>query len=114
MTSPYGRAMAQMASVFAELERAMIRERTRPAMMIKRGRRERISRQAPYGWDFGPTGRLVDNAEEQRVLALIAKLRTERKSLRMIATMLNELGIVSKNGGRWRHSSVVRILARTV
>jgi DNA invertase Pin-like site-specific DNA recombinase len=29
MTSPYGRAMAQMASVFAELERAMIRERTR-------------------------------------------------------------------------------------
>src|SRR5262249_18820965 len=29
MTSAYGRAMAQMASVFAELERAMIRERTR-------------------------------------------------------------------------------------
>src|SRR5262245_946959 len=28
MTNPYGRAMAQMASVFAELERAMIRERT--------------------------------------------------------------------------------------
>ena len=32
MTNPYGRAMAQMASVFAELERAMIRERTRAAM----------------------------------------------------------------------------------
>jgi hypothetical protein len=31
MTSPFGRAMAQMASVFAELERAMIRERTRSA-----------------------------------------------------------------------------------
>src|SRR5438093_1737250 len=29
MTNPYGRAMAQMARVFAELERAMIRERTR-------------------------------------------------------------------------------------
>jgi len=29
MTSPYERAMAQMASVFAELERAMIWERTR-------------------------------------------------------------------------------------
>jgi DNA invertase Pin-like site-specific DNA recombinase len=28
MSSAYGRAMAQMASVFAELERAMIRERT--------------------------------------------------------------------------------------
>ena len=45
MTNPYGRAMAQMASVFAELERTMIRERTRAAMKVKRGRRERISRQ---------------------------------------------------------------------
>ena len=38
MGSPYGRAMAQMASVFAELERAMIRERTRTAMSVKRAR----------------------------------------------------------------------------
>jgi DNA invertase Pin-like site-specific DNA recombinase len=38
MTNPYGRAMAQMASVFAELERAMIRERTRAAMKVKRDR----------------------------------------------------------------------------
>jgi DNA invertase Pin-like site-specific DNA recombinase len=39
-TNPYGRAMAQMASVFAELERAMIRERTRSAMNVKRSRGE--------------------------------------------------------------------------
>jgi DNA invertase Pin-like site-specific DNA recombinase len=52
MTNPYGRAMAQMASVFAELERAMIRERTRAAMKVKRGRSERISGHAPFGWDF--------------------------------------------------------------
>jgi hypothetical protein len=37
-TNPYGRAMAQMATVFAELERAMIRERTRNAMSVKRAR----------------------------------------------------------------------------
>ena len=48
MTSPYGRAMAQMASVFAELERAMIRERTRSAMSVKRKRGERISGHAPW------------------------------------------------------------------
>src|SRR5262249_35604506 len=35
MGSPYGRAMAQMASVFAELERAMIRERTLSAMNVQ-------------------------------------------------------------------------------
>src|SRR5207302_10212473 len=43
MTNPYGRAMAQMASVFAELERAMIRERTKSAMSVKRSRAERMS-----------------------------------------------------------------------
>src|SRR5690349_8233435 len=51
MTNPYGRAMAQMASVFAELERAMIRERTKSAMDVKRSRGQRISGHAPFGWD---------------------------------------------------------------
>jgi DNA invertase Pin-like site-specific DNA recombinase len=51
LTSFYGRAMAQMASVFAELERAMIRVRTRSALRVKRSRGERISGHAPYGWD---------------------------------------------------------------
>src|SRR5262249_56699424 len=59
MTSPYGRAMAQMASVFAELERAMIRERTRSAIRVKRTRGERISRHPPFGWVFGGEGILV-------------------------------------------------------
>ena len=48
--------MAQMASVFAELERAMIRERTRSAMDVKRSRGQRISGHAPFGWDFGSDG----------------------------------------------------------
>ena len=61
--------LAQMASVFAELERAMIRERTRSAMSVKRKRGERISGHAPYGWDFGTKGRLVENAGEQRIIA---------------------------------------------
>src|SRR5260370_27026206 len=67
MTNPYGRAMAQMASVFAELERAMIQERTRAAMKVKHGRKERISGHAPYGCAFGPRGRLVENAKEQKI-----------------------------------------------
>jgi DNA invertase Pin-like site-specific DNA recombinase len=56
MTSPYGKAMTQMTSVFAELERAMIRERTRNAMNVKRSRDERISGYAPYGWNFARRG----------------------------------------------------------
>jgi site-specific DNA recombinase len=112
MTNPYGRAMAQMASVFAELERAMIRERTRAAMKIKRDRRERISGHTPFGSDFGPDGILVDNGREQKVIAWIKSLRREGKSFREIASLHNDRGIKPKRAQSWRHSSVIRMLAK--
>jgi DNA invertase Pin-like site-specific DNA recombinase len=112
MTSPYGRAMAQMASVFAELERSMISERTRAAMNVKRARGQRISRYAPFGWDFGQGGKLLVNRGEQRTIAFIKKLRTRGQSLRNITDTLNRRGIAPKRGKQWLHSSVIRILAR--
>jgi DNA invertase Pin-like site-specific DNA recombinase len=69
--------MAQMDSVFIELERAMIRERTRSAMSVKRSRGERISGHAPYGWDFGPGGRLVQNASEQKIITRMRRMQAE-------------------------------------
>src|SRR5215470_11947351 len=85
LASPYGRAMALMASVFAELERAMIRERTRSAMSVKRARGERISGHAPYGWDFGRGGRLVENASEQKIIVRMRRMQAEGMSYRGIA-----------------------------
>src|SRR5262245_27506708 len=101
MTSPYGRAMAQMASVFAELERAMIRERTRSAMSVKRSRGERISGHAPVGCDFGSGGRLVQNASEQKVIAQMRRMQAEGLSYRGIADRLDDEGIRPKRGKRW-------------
>ena len=112
MSSPYGRAMAQMASVFAELERAMIRERTRSAMNVKRSRGERISGYAPFGWDFGSGGRLVENFREQKVIAYLRNLRAEGMSYRGIATRLDGEGILPKRGRRWDHTTVKSILMR--
>jgi site-specific DNA recombinase len=112
MTNPYGRAMAQMASVFAELERAMIRERTKSAMDIKRSRRERISGHAPFGWDFSLDGRLVENTREQEVIRVMALLRAQGLSYRGIATRLDAEGIVPKRGRQWIHTTVKTILTR--
>src|SRR5262249_25921000 len=112
MCSPYGRAMAQMASVFAELERAMIRERTLSAMNVKRSRCERISGHAPYGWDFGCDGRLVENAREHQVIARMRQLQSEGSSYRGIATRLEAEGILPKRGRRWAHTTVKSILTR--
>jgi DNA invertase Pin-like site-specific DNA recombinase len=113
MTNPYGRAMAQMASVFAELERAMIRERTKAAMNVKRGRNERMSHNIPFGWDEGDAGMLLWNDQEQETIAWMRELQREGKSLRQIAAMLNDRGVEPKRAKRWLHSSVLRILART-
>src|SRR5262245_27887222 len=112
MTSPYGRAMAQMASVFAELERAMIRERTRSALSVKRKRGERISGHAPYGWDFGPGGLLVENAREQKIIARMRQMQAEGMSFRGIALRLDEEGIRPKRGKKWIHTTVKSILMR--
>jgi DNA invertase Pin-like site-specific DNA recombinase len=112
MTNPYGRAMAQMASVFAELERAMIRERTRSAMDVKRSRGQRISGHAPFGWDFGPDGSLVANAREQTVIVRMRRLRSVGLSYRGIAARLNGEGIQPKRARRWIHTTVKGILAR--
>ena len=111
MTNPYGRAMAQMASVFAELERAMIRERTKAAMNVKRGRSERMSHNIPFGWDERAEGMLVKNEKEQRTIVWMRELQREGKSLRKIATMLNDQGVEPKRGKQWIHSSVLRIFA---
>jgi DNA invertase Pin-like site-specific DNA recombinase len=111
-TNPYGRAMAQLASVFAELERAMIRQRTRSAMSVKRARGERISGHAPFGWDFDSVGRLVANPWEQQIIAHVRQLRAEGLSHRGMATRLNCEGILPKRGRRWMHTTVKSILLR--
>lgn len=112
MTNPYGRAMAQMASVFAELERAMIRERTKSAMSVKRDRGERISRYAPYGWDFDEGNRLVKNDREQEAIATMQWLRAKKKSFEKIAATLNFRKIKSKTGLKWSHCTVKKVLRR--
>jgi DNA invertase Pin-like site-specific DNA recombinase len=104
--------MAQMASVFAELERAMIRERTRSAMSVKRSRGERISGHAPFGWDFSPDGRLVANDREQTIISQMRRLRADGLSFRGIAARLDSEGILPKRGRCWFHTTVKSILAR--
>jgi DNA invertase Pin-like site-specific DNA recombinase len=113
MTNPFGRAMAQMCAIFAELERSMIRERTRSAMGVKRSRGQRISRHAPFGWDFGPDGNLVGNANEQEAIRLMRQLRDEGKSFREIASILDGKGIMPKRGTAWLFTSIKGILARS-
>ena len=112
MTNPYGRAMAQMGSVFAELERAMIRERTRNAMDVKRKSGDRISRHEPYGWTFGPEGKLVEVESEQDAIRLMRGLREKGSTYEEIADVLSKSGVKPKRAESWARATVRLILNR--
>src|SRR5260370_41684355 len=97
--------MMQIIGVFAELERQLIKQRTKEALAVKRKRGERISRYAPYGWDFSSRlhgsdlHTLVENPAEQEVRAWILKQGQCGLSARSIARELNNRGVATKCGG---------------
>jgi hypothetical protein len=73
---------------------------------------ERISGHAPFGWDFGSGGRLMENAHEQKSIAGMQRLRAEGLSYRGTAVRLDNEGIRPKRSKRWIHTTVKNILSR--
>lgn len=113
-TSAAGKMVFRMLAVLAEFERDLVSERTVCAMAHKRSKGERVGN-LPYGFDLADDGvRLVANADEQRVLALIAQLRNDGYTLRAIADELTRRGIPTKgNKAAWTHSSIQRLTQRS-
>ena len=103
-----GRAFMQIAAVFAELERARIRERIQTTLDLKRSQNLVIGT-VPYGWDDRDTGRrnkagkpireLVPNSREQEVILEMARAARTGISLTQIAKDLNRRGIPTKRRG---------------
>ena len=100
--------MAQMSAVFAELERALIAQRTTDALAELRARGQ-VYGAMPYG--FRRDGDcLVAEAGEQVVLVRVRKLRAKGKSYGRIAELLNRSCVPAKRGGRWHAMSVRSVL----
>ena len=101
------------------------KERTKAALHSKKLRGERYG-QVPYGMRLGDSfeierrdrkGRLVRKTsfklepapEDLVTLAEIRRLRSEGRSLRMIAERMNFLKVPSKSGKPWRHTTIAEI-----
>lgn len=110
LTTPQGRAMAQLGAVFAELERSLIAQRTSEALVALR--RERlVYGPVPYG--LAQEGAALRECEgEMRVIRTMKRLRTHGESYRAIAESLNGRGVRAKRGGTW-HAMSVRSVLRT-
>lgn len=95
-TTPYGRAMAGMASIFAQLERDLISQRTKEEI-AERKRNGTYSNNAPE----------VDGAVVEKIMAVRGRMPSER-----IATFLDELGLVPPRGEHWSGRTVRKVIAR--
>ena len=112
-TNAAGKMLFRLLAVLAEFERDLVAERTRGALAHKRSRGERIG-QVPYGSRLDIDGvSLRIDPEERLIIDRILRLSAgEGWTPRRIATVLDSEAIPTKNGGRWSHRTVARILAR--
>jgi len=107
---PSARLMRTMVDAFAEYERAMIAARTKAALAVKRARGERTGI-IPFGFR-AVEGKLVEDADEQAVIAAVREARVRGLTVRAIAAELAAAGIVSRGGKPLASSAVGEIAKR--
>jgi len=94
-STPMGRAMAQMAGVFSELERKMIGQRTSDALQALKANGKRLGRPIEL---------------PQHIRQRIANEYTSGASLRTIASGLTADGVSTARGGKWHASTIKAVL----
>lgn len=119
-TSPAGRAMLGMLAVFAELQRAEIRERTKAKLAQKRARGEAVGR-TPFGLIRNGAG----FSRDPQTWSILERILTERslgRSCQAIADQLNgdrvptatamrgeRRALVASTGGIWHAATIAKL-----
>jgi len=123
--SEQGRFMLTNLAAFSEFFRGQLATKIRAG--VKQKMKNEWFGQAPYGYSIlsdtigtrKKNTRLIENDEEQKILAIMRQLKTEEKSYSEIANYLNENGIQTRlkrdgNKCNWYPSTVRNILTRGV
>lgn len=110
--SATGRFMLTVMAGAAEMERNLIRERTRAAMQHKRERGDRLGA-SPLGFVTPEPGAELEPLEaELEPVRLILNRRAAGDSFRSIAGALRDAGMPTKRGGRWEAATVRKVWER--
>ena len=105
-----GLIQRRMFDLFAEVERQMIRSRTKAALHSKKLKGERIGG-IPYVYKLGRDGIHLEACDrEQEVITLVKTLSAKGYSVRRTASYLNNKRIVSRSGNKWGKTQVWRML----
>ena len=111
-STPHGRFVLTLFGSLAQMERELIGARTRTAMAYKRQQRQPTSH-PPLG--FQANGSRESTVAVPRELVIVRRiLRYWRlgQSYRTIAANLTAEGVPTKQGGRWHHSTVAKVVGR--
>lgn len=98
-----------MLAALAEMERKLIGERTRTALNQKKARNEYCGGHVPYGYRL-ENGKLIEEPTEKAIIEKMRVWRKDGRTLQAICNSLNGEGIASRGGGKWRISSIHKIL----
>ncbi len=121
--SPIGRFVVRLMASIGELEREMIGARTSEGL-------QNIKAQgfpagpAPYGYKSQPRTEkektdkirkpLLEDPQEQKILARIKELQAKDMTWPAIAGILNREGYRTRSGGKWQYQAVHRIFNKVI
>ncbi len=111
-STPHGRFVLTLFGGLAQMERALIAERTRGALAWKRENGLPTSH-PPLGFRTnGKRNHMIPVAEELLIVRRILKLSRMGQNSRAIAAKLNIEGLPSKHRARWHHTTIGKVVQR--
>jgi len=111
---PLGKAMAGLATIFAELESDNTSQRVSAGMQMKKEKGERLGR-IPYGWKLsnGKGSDLIEDEEKQKVIKKIKEMKADREKVKDIIKYLVDNQIPPpKASKQWTESTIANILKK--
>jgi DNA invertase Pin-like site-specific DNA recombinase len=102
----------QIVGAVSQYERAVIRGRMMAGKAAKAAQGGFLGGRAPYGFRL-EHGQVVEDPDEQEVVALVGQLAAAGNSLRAIGAQLEEEGHKPRDGAAWHPNTVRRIAAMT-
>lgn len=104
--------LRRILDAMAEHERSLIRSRTKSALAARSRQGMRVSRHAPIGSTFTTEGRIEASPEEAAAVESIRSMRARGFSYRRIAAALDSMGVPSRTGAPWNHSTIRSVCTR--
>lgn len=99
-------------AALAEQERDFISKRTKAALQEAKKRGQKLGGLRDKTMKRNHVVKANANARAEKIAGIVVPLREAGKTLREIAAQLDQAGVSTARGGRWRASQVQRVLHR--